>query len=290
MVPEAPAETPAPSLAGVEASMPLFPGGAPPSRLDKCGLPYSYVQRLVRNGLANTSTTFGGDSYETPAAAIYARYNKSALYPALERGLQPCTAACNAQYMCGELCLHPSLYLDQHNGGGVETTGAIEWVHAMLLQSRDGVLRLFPWLPEGTKRAEFVRLRTVGAFLVTANWTAVAAGLPGGTASASSAGVATMSESTSTADGGAAVVLGGGMVVSPVTLSSEAGGRCELELFEGWTTTELTVCSLPHNGSGSGGKVVVVEEKDDEGRVLWSFETVKGVEYSLRRGIKTACP
>ena len=45
-------------------------------------------------------------------------------------------------YMCGELCLHPSLYLDQHNGGGVETTGAIEWVHAMLLQSRDGVLRV----------------------------------------------------------------------------------------------------------------------------------------------------
>ena len=88
MVPEAPAEAPAPSLAGVEASMPLFPGGAPPSLLDRCGLPYSYVQRLVRNGLANTSTTFGGDSYETPAAAIYARYNKTALYPALERGLQ----------------------------------------------------------------------------------------------------------------------------------------------------------------------------------------------------------
>lgn len=39
-----------------------------------------------------------------------------------------------------------------------------------MLQSRDGVLRLFPGLPEGTKRAEFVRLRTVGAFLVAANW------------------------------------------------------------------------------------------------------------------------
>jgi len=51
-------------------------------------------------------------------------------------------------------------YLDQHNGGGVETTGAIEWVHAMLLQSRDGVLRLFPHLPETTRAARFVRLRT----------------------------------------------------------------------------------------------------------------------------------
>jgi hypothetical protein len=61
-------------------------------------------------------TLQGGDSYQTPAAAVYARYNKSALYPALEKGLQPCSEACNAQYMCGILCLHPSLYLDQHNG------------------------------------------------------------------------------------------------------------------------------------------------------------------------------
>jgi hypothetical protein len=106
--------------------------------------------------------------------------------------------------VCGELCLHPSLYLDQHNGGGVETTGAIEWVHAMMLQSRDGVLRLFSWLPEGAKRAEFVRLRTVGAFLVTANWSAAIPGsssnrndgTPGGTDSASSIGAATASAST----------------------------------------------------------------------------------------------
>ena len=240
MVPEAPAETPAKSLAGVETAMPLFPGGAPPPRLDCCGLPYSYVQKLVRNGLANTGYAAGdsvaGDSYETPAAAIYARYNKTALYPALERGLQPCTAACNAQYMCGELCLHPSLFLDQHNGGGVETAGAIEWVHAMLLQSRDGVLRLFPWLPEGIKKAEFVRLRTVGAFLVTANWSA------------------TTSASTG--------VNAGGMVASPVMLSSQAGGRCELERFDGWTAAELSVC---HGGGSS--KVAVTEGRDDEGRV-----------------------
>lgn len=269
MVPEAPAEKPAPSLAGVESSMPIFPGGAPPSKLDQCGLPYSFVQRLIRNGMANTSATFG-DSYEMPAAAMYARYNKTALFPALERGLQPCTAACDAQYMCGELCLHPSLYLDQHNGGGVETTGAIEWVHAMMLQSRDGVLRLFPWLPEGAKRAEFVRLRTVGAFLVTANW---------------SSATSSSSRSKTHVDTG-----GGGMVASPVAISSEAGGQCELEVFEGWTIAELSVCSLSHGGGSSGKKIAVTEGRDDEGRVLWSFETVKGMEYSLRRGQQNTCP
>ena len=81
------------------------------------------------------------------------------------------------------------------------------------------------------------------------------------------------------------------MVVSPVVLSSEAGGWCELELFEGWTTADLTVCRLPssHNGS-AGGKVAVTEGKDDDGRVLWRFETVKGAEYLLHRGSKTACP
>ena len=152
----------APSPPGIDSSMAIWPGGATVSTLDKCGLPYSTVQQMTRNALRNTSETFGGDSYQTPAAAVYARYNKTALYPALEKGLQPCTAACNAQYMCGELCLHPSLYLDQHNGGGVETTGAIEWVHAMLLQSRDGVLRIFPWLPEGTRTVSFENLRAVG--------------------------------------------------------------------------------------------------------------------------------
>ena len=70
------------------------------------------------------------------------------------------------------------------------------------------------------------------------------------------------------------------------------GGRCELERFEGWATAELTVCSLASHGGGGGGgqKVAVTEGKDDEGRVLWSFETVEGGEYALRRGNRTTCP
>ena len=109
-VPEAPAESP-PAPPAIAASMPIWPGGAPPSKLDSCGMPYSYVQKLVRNGLTLTAPTFGGDSYQTPAAAIYARYNKTALYAGLERGLQPCTAACNAQYHHLFVCLYVCLYL-----------------------------------------------------------------------------------------------------------------------------------------------------------------------------------
>ena len=111
--------------------------------------------------------------------------------------------ACHAAGDQRCLAVSARSYLDQHNGGGVETTGAIEWVHAMLLQSRDGVLRLFPHLPETTRVARFVRLRTyvprhrwvvlcrigtlrvggtclyrVGAFLVTANYSAGAVESP----------------------------------------------------------------------------------------------------------------
>ena len=132
---------------------------------------------------------------------------------------------------------------------------------------------MFPWLPEGAKRAEFVRLRTVGAFLVTANWSSSAISSSG------------RSKTADVGTGG-----GGGVVASPVVLSSEAGGQCELELFEGWTTAELSVCSLSHSGGSSGKKIAVTEGRDDEGRVLWSFETVKGTEYSLRRGQQTTCP
>eukprot|EP01052_Picozoa_sp_SAG31_P021315 SAG31_NODE_1642_length_7657_cov_3.459402_4_plen_474_part_00 len=201
----APAVTPA-SSAGIDSSMAIWPGGATAPALDRCAMPYPTVQKMIRNGLSNTSETFGGDSYQTPAAAVYARYNKTALYPALERGLQPCTESCNAMYMCGELCLHPSLYLDQHNGGGLETAGAIEWVHAMLLQSRDGVLRVFPWLPDGTRAASFVRLRALGAFLVSANYTATSG------------------------------------VVSPVLIKSEAKQQCVMEALEGWAMKNVTVC------------------------------------------------
>ena len=217
--------------------------------------------------------------------------------------------------MCGKLCLHPSLcvpqprqsclaagdqrclavsgalsYLDQHNGGGVETTGAIEWVHAMLLQSRDGVLRLFPHLPETTRAARFVRLRTygrtrrwvpcrigalrvgaclhrVGAFLVTANYSA-------------------------------------GAVESPVLVQSEAAQHCTMEVrtasmlsaghfppklrpeqkrsvvscqaLAGWSTVH--VCH-------GGREIAVGQSSEAGGGRLWRWPTAVG-DYQVQR---TAC-
>ena len=48
-MPEAPAEVPSPSLAGLETSMPIWPGGAPPAHLDRCGMPYHQVQELMHS-------------------------------------------------------------------------------------------------------------------------------------------------------------------------------------------------------------------------------------------------
>jgi hypothetical protein len=52
-------------------------------------------------------------------------------------------------------------------GGGIETSGAIEGINSMLMQSEGGVIRLFPVWPSG-KDASFARLRAKGAFLVSA--------------------------------------------------------------------------------------------------------------------------
>ena len=61
--------------------------------------------------------------------------------------------------------LPPNGYLNQ-GGGGIETAGGLLAVTEMLLQSWDGVLRLFPvWSGED---ASFRNLRAVGAFLVSA--------------------------------------------------------------------------------------------------------------------------
>jgi hypothetical protein len=58
----------------------------------------------------------------------------------------------------------PNGYLSQ-SGGGIETAGGLLCVTEMLLQSWDGVLRLFPvW---GGGDAQFCNLRAVGAFLVS---------------------------------------------------------------------------------------------------------------------------
>jgi len=61
--------------------------------------------------------------------------------------------------------------VSQKDGGGIETAGIIEAINSMLLQSHDGVLRIFPnW--DRAVDAEFRRLRAVGAFLVEARYRA----------------------------------------------------------------------------------------------------------------------
>ena len=50
----------------------------------------------------------------------------------------------------------------------LEKTAAVETIHSMMLQSVEGVLHLFPcWLQ---KPASFTRLRTKGAFIVSADY------------------------------------------------------------------------------------------------------------------------
>jgi hypothetical protein len=65
----------------------------------------------------------------------------------------------------------PNGIVSQKEGGGIETAGIIEAINNMLLQSHDGVIRIFPnW--DKTVDAEFKRLRAVGAFLVEARYRA----------------------------------------------------------------------------------------------------------------------
>ncbi len=65
----------------------------------------------------------------------------------------------------------PNGVVSQKDGGGIETAGIIEAINGMLLQSQDGVIRIFPnW--DRSVDAEFHRLRSVGAFLVGARYRA----------------------------------------------------------------------------------------------------------------------
>ena len=65
----------------------------------------------------------------------------------------------------------PNGVVSQKDGGGIETAGIVEAINNMLLQSHDGVLRIFPnW--DRSLDAEFKRLRAVGAFLAEARYRA----------------------------------------------------------------------------------------------------------------------
>jgi hypothetical protein len=94
-------------------------------------------------------------------------------------------------------------------GGGIETSGSIEAVDSMLMQSVSGTIRLFAdacW--PASKDASFKRLRAVGAFTVSATLT------------------------------------GGG--VGPVTISSDAGGPVRLK--SPWKAGRVSVTSLNGGG------------------------------------------
>lgn len=61
--------------------------------------------------------------------------------------------------------------VSQKSGGGIETAGIIEAINNMVMQSHDGVVRIFPnW--DKSADAEFKRLRAMGAFLVGAKYRA----------------------------------------------------------------------------------------------------------------------
>jgi hypothetical protein len=65
----------------------------------------------------------------------------------------------------------PNGIVSQKDGGGIETAGIIEAINNMLLQSHDGVIRIFPnW--DKSIDAEFKGLRAMGAFLVQAKYCA----------------------------------------------------------------------------------------------------------------------
>lgn len=61
---------------------------------------------------------------------------------------------------------YPNLWI-YAEGGGIETCSAIPgMINEMMLQSHDGIIRIFPVYPEEQK-ASFYRLRTFGAFLIS---------------------------------------------------------------------------------------------------------------------------
>jgi hypothetical protein len=117
------------------------------------------------------------------------------------------------------------------SGGGIETAGSIEAVDSMFMQSVSGTIRIFGDADWPTARnASFTRLRAKGAFLVSA-------AISGGT-------------------------------VSPVTLTSTAGGTVRLK--NPWTSGTVSVTA------SDGGTVSFTTS----GGVI-SFATTAGTTYTI---------
>jgi hypothetical protein len=160
-------------------------------------------------------------------------------------------------------------------GGGLEMIGAADGVHALLLQSHEGVLRVFPTWPREANRPEysasFTTLRAVGAFLVSAEWNGTT-----------------------------------GQVEPPVRIQSEKGASCMFEdpwqrglLEKGQQAQQQQQQQqqqqLQEGGlqqqKQQGGKLCVVEEKtgasvnvtSDTGNAGYQrFDTQEGLRYLLR--------
>ena len=97
----------------------------------------------------------------------WADYNGfSSWYAACARvGVDPATILAKMREQCDRHSL-PNLLL-YYGGGGIENCGGFGAVTEMLLQSHDGVVRLFPCWPK-EQDARFGSLRAVGGFLVSA--------------------------------------------------------------------------------------------------------------------------
>jgi hypothetical protein len=130
-------------------------------------------------------------------------------------------------------------------GGGMEVAGALQVIADLMLQSvtvpgisGEHYLALFPLRNLSFSDLSFVRLRGKGAFVVSAVWNA------------------------------AAQRLGG-----PITVESEVGGRCSLELPPSQQATDTVVVAT------RGGVAVAVTR--DQGGPRWNFQTKAGESYSV---------
>jgi len=97
----------------------------------------------------------------------WADYNGfSSWYTACARvGYDPKTILAKMREECDKHSF-PNLLLF-YGGGGIESCGGFLAINEMLLQSHEGVIRLFPCWPKD-QNARFGTLRAVGAFLVSA--------------------------------------------------------------------------------------------------------------------------
>ena len=130
-------------------------------------------------------------------------------------------------------------------GGGMEVAGALQVIADLMLQSvtvpgvsGEHYLALFPLRNLRSSDLSFVRLRGKGAFVVYAAWNAAAQRLDG-----------------------------------PITVESEVGGRCSLELPPSQQGTDTLVVA-----TRAGAAVTVAR---DQGGQRWNFQTKAGESYTV---------